>query len=83
MALRITGNTISGWRMAKSDPMSFFEMWDSDAGVLLNTIDDANVSIMHNSTGASLERVRTFASARLTPVMSRSEPTTRAGSPSA
>jgi hypothetical protein len=58
MTLRVTGNSITGWRAADGDPMSFFEGFDNDAGILLNTIDDADVAIVHNSVANRVNGVR-------------------------
>ena len=47
VTLHITGNSISGWRPGADDPLAFLEGFDSNAGILLNTLDDADISIMH------------------------------------
>ncbi len=47
-----------GWRTASSDPLSFLESFDNDAGILFNTIDDADAWIAHNSVTNRMNGVR-------------------------
>jgi hypothetical protein len=56
--LRINGNAITAWRASKDDSLSMLETWDNDAGVLLNTMDSANVEITHNSVTNRINGVR-------------------------
>lgn len=58
MTLRLRGNTITGWRVSDDDPMRFFESWDDDAGILLNTVDDANIFIEDNTVKNRVNGVR-------------------------
>lgn len=58
MTLRVIGNSIAGWRASADDPMRFLESFDNNAGILLNTIDDASISIIRNSVANRINGVR-------------------------
>jgi hypothetical protein len=58
VSVRITGNTITAWRTNSDDMLSFLESMDNDAGVLLNTLDDADVWIAQNSVTNRVNGVR-------------------------
>jgi hypothetical protein len=42
----IEGNSITGW--ATSGPLKFLEQWDTNAGILLQNVDKADVMILDN-----------------------------------
>jgi hypothetical protein len=56
VTLRITGNTITGWR-TNDDPLGILAM-HNEAGIMLNTVDDADVWVMHNSVTNRVNGVR-------------------------
>ena len=58
MTLRMIGNSVTGWRPGADDPMGFFEAFDDHSGILLNTVDDANISIIRNGVANRVHGVR-------------------------